>query len=74
VELLFLAFNLDHPEVPMNNNEAEHALRLAALGRKNYYGTHFLWSGLLSRRRHVDSPNGGPARFKSGSLSALLPR
>lgn len=39
---------VDHPEVPMDNNEAERALRSAALGRKNYYGTHSLWSGQLA--------------------------
>jgi len=39
---------VDHPEVPMDNNEAERALRVAALGRKNYYGTHSLWSGQLA--------------------------
>lgn len=39
---------VDHPEVPMDNNEAERALRGAALGRKNYYGTHSLWSGQLA--------------------------
>ncbi|MGB9846988.1 MAG: transposase domain-containing protein [Desulfotomaculales bacterium] len=32
----------------MDNNEAERALRSAALGRKNYYGTHSLWSGQLA--------------------------
>ncbi|OPX92170.1 MAG: Transposase IS66 family protein [Pelotomaculum sp. PtaB.Bin013] len=39
---------VEHPEVPMDNNEAERALRLAALGRKNYYGTHSFWSGRLA--------------------------
>lgn len=39
---------VDHPEVPMDNNEAGRALRSAALERKNYYGTHSLWSGQLA--------------------------
>jgi transposase len=30
--------------VPMDNNRAERLLRLAALGRKNYYGCHAEWS------------------------------
>lgn len=33
-----------HPHVPMDNNRAERLLRLAALGRKNYYGSHAEWS------------------------------
>ena len=32
------------PHVPMDNNRAERLLRLAALGRKNYYGSHAEWS------------------------------
>jgi transposase len=36
---------LDHPEVPMDNNAAERLLRPAAVGRKNYYGSHATWSG-----------------------------
>lgn len=32
------------PHVPMDNNRAERLLRLAALGRKNYYGCHAEWS------------------------------
>jgi len=31
----------------MDNNLAERMLRPAALGRKNYYGTHSAWSGNL---------------------------
>ena len=34
--------------VPMDNNLAERTLRPVALGRKNYYGTHSLWSGDLA--------------------------
>ena len=33
-----------NPQVPMDNNLAERKLRVAALGRKNYYGTHADWS------------------------------
>lgn len=36
---------VDNPHVPMDNNLAERTLRPAALGRKNYYGTHSEWSG-----------------------------
>jgi transposase len=39
---------VDHPEVPMDNNESERRLRLPVVGRKNYYGSGALWSGTLS--------------------------
>ena len=39
---------VDHPEVPMDNNEAERRLRNPVVGRKNYYGSGSVWSGVLS--------------------------
>jgi len=39
---------LDHPEVPLDNNEAERCLRNAVVGRKNYYGSGSEWSGELA--------------------------
>jgi transposase len=39
---------VDHPEIPMDNNLAERCLRNPVVGRKNYYGSGALWSGLLS--------------------------
>ena len=39
---------VDNPDVPMDNNEAERRLRLPVVGRKNYYGSGALWSGMLS--------------------------
>jgi len=39
---------VDHPEIPMDNNEAERRLRNPVVGRKNYYGSGSLWSGMLS--------------------------
>jgi len=42
---LELTVFVDHPRIPMDNNLAERILRPAALGRKNYYGTHSEWSG-----------------------------
>jgi transposase len=35
---------VQHSYVAMDNNRAERLLRLAALGRKNYYGSHTEWS------------------------------
>jgi transposase len=37
-----------HPEVPMDNNAAERALRPAVIGRKNFYGSGSQWSGELT--------------------------
>jgi len=39
---------VDHPEVPMDNNEAERRVRGPVLARKNYYGSGALWSGRLA--------------------------
>lgn len=39
---------VDHPEIPMDNNEAERRLRTPVVGRKNYYGAGAIWSGVLS--------------------------
>ena len=39
---------VDHPQVPMDNNASERTLRIAALCRKNYYGSGCEWSGKLA--------------------------
>jgi len=36
---------VDHPWIPMDNSEAERKMYIAALGRKNYYGSGSVWSG-----------------------------
>jgi transposase len=33
-----------HPQIPMDNNGAERAIRPGAIGRKNYYGSASKWS------------------------------
>lgn len=43
-----LTLFVDHPEIPMDNNEAERRLRNPVVGRKNYYGSGAIWSGVLS--------------------------
>ncbi len=43
-----LTLFVDYPEVPMDNNEAERRLRNQVVGRKNYYGSGSVWSGMLS--------------------------
>ena len=39
---------VDVPEVPMDNNQAERTLRIAALARKSFYGNAAQWSGKLT--------------------------
>jgi transposase len=39
---------VDHPEIPMDNNESERRLRNPVVGRKNYYGSGSIWSGALA--------------------------
>lgn len=39
---------VDHPEIPMDNNAAERALRTPVVGRKNYYGAGNTWSAELA--------------------------
>lgn len=43
-----LALFADFPEVPMDNNLSEQALRNAVIGRKCYYGSGACWSGELA--------------------------
>jgi len=39
---------VDHPEIPMDNNQAERCHRGPVVARKNYYGSGALWSGRLA--------------------------
>ena len=39
---------VDQPEVAMDNNAAERALRNPVVGRKNYYGSGSRWSAQLA--------------------------
>jgi transposase len=43
-----LVIFVDNPDIPMDNNEAERRLRNPVVGRKNYYGSGSLWSGMLT--------------------------
>ena len=45
-----LTLFVDNPQVPMDNNQSERTLRIAALCRKNYYGSGSEWSGKLAVR------------------------
>ena len=37
-----------HPQVPLDNNRGENAIRNPVTGRKNYYGSASIWSALLA--------------------------
>lgn len=39
---------VEHPDVPMDNNQAEWTERGPVVGRKNYYGSGAVWSGQLA--------------------------
>jgi len=39
---------VDHPHVPLDNNEAERRQRGPVVARKNFYGSGALWSGRLA--------------------------
>ena len=43
-----LSVFVDHPEVPMDNNNAEQSIRNPVTGRKNFYGSASLWSSVLA--------------------------
>ena len=43
-----LTLFVEDPNLPMDNNQAERALRGPVVGRKNYYGSGAQWSGELS--------------------------
>jgi transposase len=39
---------VEHPEVPMDNNNGEQSIRNPVTGRKNFYGSGSLWSSELA--------------------------
>ena len=43
-----LSVFVKHPEVPMDNNKAENAIRNPVTGRRNFYGSGSLWSSQLA--------------------------
>lgn len=43
-----LTLFLEHPQITMDNNAAERAIRNPVVGRKNYYGSGKIWSATLS--------------------------
>ena len=43
-----LSIFVDQPNIPMDNNRAERGIRNPVIGRKNYYGSGAVWSGMLS--------------------------
>lgn len=45
-----LTIFVEHPEVPMDNTEAERKLGGPAMGRKNFWGSAAIWAGELAER------------------------
>ena len=45
-----LARHRDFPDLDLDNNSSERALRTPVVGRKNYYGSHAGWSAHLAAR------------------------
>jgi hypothetical protein len=45
-----LARHRDFPDLDLDNNKSERALRTPVLGRNNYYGNHAEWSAHLTAR------------------------
>ena len=45
-----LARHRDFPDLDLDNNQSERALRTPVIGRKNYYGSHAEWSAHLAAR------------------------
>jgi len=43
-----LSIFVDNSAIPMDNNRAERGIRNPVVGRKNYYGSGSIWSGMLS--------------------------
>jgi len=42
-----LTYFVQYPEIPMDNNGSERAIRSAVIGRNNFYGSGSIWSGQL---------------------------
>jgi hypothetical protein len=45
-----LVCHRDFPDIALDNNPAERALRNPVVGRKNYYGSHAQWAAYLAAR------------------------
>ena len=43
-----LSVFVEHPQVPMDNNKGENAIRNPVTGRKNFYGSGSVWSAQLA--------------------------
>jgi transposase len=53
-----LTLFVENPEIPLDNNGAERALRSGALARNNFYGSGSVWSGELLAMRLTILPTG----------------
>jgi hypothetical protein len=68
-----LARHRDFPDLDLDNNIAERALRTPVVGRKNFYGAHATWSaGLAARVWTVTGTAERNGRESLGYLTAYL--
>lgn len=70
-----LARHQDFPDLDLDNNAAERALRTPVVGRKNYYGAHAEWAAHLAARvwtivATAERNGREPLAFLTGYLNA----
>ena len=65
-----LARHRQFPELPLDNNAAERALRAAVVGRKNYYGSGSAWAAAAAGR--IWTVTASAARAGCNPLSYLV--
>ena len=64
-----LTLFVENPDLPMDNNQAERALRGPVVGRKNYYGSGAQWSGELSADAVQSVPHAGTVADQPAHLA-----
>ena len=67
-----LARHQDLPRLPLDNNEAERALRTPVIGRKNFYGSGAEWAAHLAADVWTVTAT-GPARHRAPRPADRLP-
>ena len=69
-----LARHREFPELALDNNTSERALRGPVVGRKNYYGSGSVVSAQLASRVFTITATADPGRAQPTGLPACLPR
>jgi hypothetical protein len=63
----------DFPDIALDNNPAERALRTPVVGRKNYYGSHAKWAAELAARVWTIAATAERKRPRAAGLPDRLP-